>query len=188
MMPMIICAIETPEDRDFMTDFYLQHRGFLYSQAQKYLQNPQDAEDIVHDTLVKLIDHMDVFRGLQPTQQLVYARVTVKHLACSLCRRENRIPMVAFDDILPISAAEESQQPENILQSNQRQEKIGTIWNSLDGEDRLLLEQKYILRWSDEELAKHLDIQPQSVRMRLTRARRSVAHQMEKQGFLPSQW
>ena len=188
MLPMIICAIETPEDRDLMTEFYLKHRAYLYAQAKKYLQNPQDAEDTVHDALVKLIDHMDVFRALQPIQQLVYARITVKHLACSLCRQQNRFDLVAFDETLHVPAAEEDGQPENILQSNQKKEKIRSIWQSLEGEERLLLEQKYILRWSDEELAKYLDIQPQSVRMRLTRAKRNVAHHMEALGFLPSQW
>ena len=188
MLPMIICAIETPEERDLMTAFYLQNRGYLYAQAQKYLPNPQDAEDIVHDALVKIIDHMDVFKSLQPAQQLLYARTTVKHLACSLCRRENRVPKVPFEEVLPVPVAEESQQPENILQSNQRREKIRSIWENLEGEERLLLEQKYILRWSDAELAKYLDIQPQSVRMRLTRAKRNMVRQMEEKGFLPSQW
>ena len=87
------------------------------------------------------------------------------------------------EELLPVPAAEESGQPENILQAHQKKEKIFSIWHSLDGEKRLLLEQKYILRWSDEELANQLGIQPQSVRMRLTRTKRNLVRWMEEKGF-----
>lgn len=55
-------------------------------------------------------------------------------------------------------------------------------------EERLLLEQKYVLGWSDNELASMLGIQPQSVRMRLTRAKRKAIQLMKEQGFQISEW
>ena len=54
--------------------------------------------------------------------------------------------------------------------------------------ERLLLEQKYILKWSDEDLAARFGIKTQSVRMRLTRAKRRIIQLMKEHGFLISEW
>lgn len=188
MLPMIICAIESPEDRDLMTAFYLQHRDYLYQQARKYLPNAQDAEDIVHDALACIIRRLEVFRSLHSQQQLVYAKVTVRNLVYAQQKRSGRLDVVSVDEFGLDIPADENSLPESITAERQRREKIQSIWNETDAEDRLLLEQKYILKWSDAELAERLGIQPQSVRMRLTRAKRNIARQMEEKGFLSAQW
>lgn len=188
MMPMLIAAVESPEDRDLMTIFYLRCRDTLYRQAQRYFQEPQDAEDIVHDALSRIIDNIAVFRTLEPTQQLVYAKVTVRNLAYTIQKRKAHFDVVAFDAVEPNLSADENTLPENIAADRQKREKINSIWHEIDIEDRLLLEQKYILKWSDADLAQHLGIQPQSIRMRLTRAKRNIVRQMEEKGFSLSQW
>ena len=49
MIPIIISAIESPEDRDLMTDFYLKYKSLLYSEAHKHLDISEDIEDIVFE-------------------------------------------------------------------------------------------------------------------------------------------
>jgi len=188
MLPMIICAIESPEDRDLMTAFYLQYRDYLYHQALKYQSNAQDAEDIVHDALACIIRNLEVFRGLHSQQQLVYAKVTVRNLVYAQQKRSAHFDVVSVDAFSLDIPVDENSLPENVTADRQRREKIQSIWNETDAEDRLLLEQKYILKWSDAELAERLGIQTQSVRMRLTRAKRNLARQMEEKGFLATQW
>lgn len=183
MVPIIICAMENPEERELMEVFYLRSREYLLLQAQKYAPQPMDAEDLVHDALVRIIDHIAVFRNLEPRQQLVYASVTIRNLAYNLYAQLGKLDQKAFWE-----AMEPVEQPDEILEHRQREEKIRFVWSRLDLEERMLLEQKYILHWSDEMLARQLGIQPQSVRMRLTRAKRSVVRQMEENGFQPSQW
>lgn len=188
MLPMLICAIENVEDRDMMTDFYLRYRAYLFHLAQKYLNKSENAEDIVHDALACILNMMDVFRELQPGQQLVYAKVTIKNLAYSYLRRCNQTDTVSFDAMELELPMYEDSSPETVVMKKQMQEKIVDIWRQLDTEDRLLLEQKYILQWTDEKLAARLGIQPQSVRMRLTRAKRKIARQMSEKGFEAVQW
>ena len=55
-------------------------------------------------------------------------------------------------------------------------------------EDKILLEQKYILRWKDAEIAEPLQIKPESVRMRLTRAKRNLMKELRQQGFEVMDW
>lgn len=56
-----------------------------------------------------------------------------------------------------------------------------TPWPRLDENTRWLLEARYILDYSDGELARELGVKPDSVRMALTRARRKARRLMESQ-------
>ena len=77
MLPIIISAIESPEDRDLMTTFYERHNGLMYHEARKHLDIAEDVEDIVYEAVVRIIDRMDVFRALQPWQRVQYALTTI---------------------------------------------------------------------------------------------------------------
>ena len=186
MLPVIISAIESPEDRDLMTEFYLKSNSRLYAEARKYLSNPEDVEDVVLEALAKIIDKMDTFRALVPKQRMLYALTTVRNLSYILTKRKNLYTMIPFETIDYEIEADES--TESIVEQKLRHEQIATLWQALDLEDRRLLEQKYILKWSDMELAEGLGIKTQSVRMRLTRAKRNIMAQLQKTGFQIADW
>ncbi len=182
MLPIVISAIECPEDRDLMSRFYIEHNTRLYIEARKYLQTPEDVEDVVLEGLTKIIEKMDIFRTLEPRAKVQYAITTVKNLSYNLLKRNDRLTTVPFDE-LDFSALIDPSPTEETAERNMLIERTAAIWNSLDLEDRTILEQKYILQWSDDELAASLGIKSQSVRMRLTRAKRSVMKAMNKNGI-----
>ena len=184
MLPIIISSIESPEDRDLMTDFFLQYRGLMYNEAQKYLNTPEDVEDIVYEALAKVIDKMETFRDLKHWQRVQYALTTVRNLAYILLKRSNRFTFMSFDELEYEIPANEGSSLEQTVEEQLLRTQIKQIWNEIDLDDRLILEQKYILRWTDEELAMNLSIKPQSVRMRLTLAKRKVLKEMQKRGLV----
>ena len=53
-------------------------------------------------------------------------------------------------------------------------EKLKEGLKHLGPEDRALLEGKYLLKYGDKELARDFGCQPNSIRMKLTRARRKL--------------
>ena len=65
MLPVIILSIENDDDREFMTGLYYQYNRLIYSEAKKILGSDSDAEDVLQDVLEKLIDKLDVLRGLE---------------------------------------------------------------------------------------------------------------------------
>ena len=69
---------------------------------------------------------------------------------------------------------------ERIMLAEQK-ECLMQIWSSLPEEDRLLLEGKYILGYTDAELADMLGCKKSSVRMKLTRARRRAFQLMTEE-------
>ena len=60
MIPVIISAIESPEDCDLMTNFFLKYENLLFYEATKHLSSPEDIEDTVYEALTKIIDKIDI--------------------------------------------------------------------------------------------------------------------------------
>lgn len=188
MLPIIISAIENPDDRDLMTSFYLEYKSLLYNEAQKHLDIPEDIEDTVFEALTKIIDKMAIFRELKRWQQVQYALTTVKNLSYILLKKNNHFTVISFDDLEFDIPADAGDSAEKSVEDKMFRTYIKQIWNEIDIEDRMLLEQKYILHWKDEEIAAFLKIQPQSVRMRLTRTKRNILKALQQKGIVFSSW
>ena len=188
MLPIIISSIESPEDRDLMIAFYEEHQSRMYSEARKHLNQEEDVEDIVYEALTRIIEKIDTFRGLEPWQRVRYARTAVRNLAYIHLKRSRFFTMVSFDDIEYELASDYGMSAETVVEKQQFERYIRLVWKDLKQDDRMLLEQKYILHWKDAELAEAMGIQPQSVRMKLTRAKRNLFAELQKKGFHLSEW
>lgn len=188
MLPLIISSIESPEDRDIMTDFYTLHCGILHKEAWKYLSIKEDVEDVVYEALAKIIDKMPIFRSLQPSQRVQYALTTVRNLSYILLKRSSRFSFVSYDSVDFDTLTDNHLLPETTVERRQFVEHLKKVWSNLNIDDRMLLEQKYILGWSDIDLATQLGIQSSSVRMRLTRTKRKLMHELTKQGISLADW
>lgn len=188
MLPIIIATIEDENSREFMTNLYLQCEKRMYREAGKLFSHSSDIEDVVYEALTKLIDKIAVLQELNERERLQYVIVTVKHTAINMIRRASLLPTESFDEMESFFMTSEEASPEEDILKEQRNAYLRSIFSNIPLEDRLLLEQKYILKWSDAEIAEGLSIQPASVRMRLTRTKRKIAETLLAQGFCLSDW
>ena len=84
-------------------------------------------------------------------------------------------------DILGDKWATEDVLQTTLLRLIDHLDTLAQVWPRLDENTRWLLEARYILDYSDGELARELGVKPDSVRMALTRARRKARRLMESQ-------
>jgi len=63
---------------------------------------------------------------------------------------------------------------DKLMMLSERLDQLAKIWPQLSWEDQFLLEGKYILGYNNQELAEKLLCKPSSIRMKLTRTRRSA--------------
>ncbi len=188
MLPSMIASIESPADRELMIEFYKNHSGLMYKEARKHLEVREDVDDIVYEALAKIIDKMDVFRKLEPLQRVQYALTTTRNLSYILRKRNSLFTFVPYDtvdfDILPDSGL----LPEAAVAKQQAVDQLKRVWQQLESDDRMLLEQKYLLQWENVEIARQLGIRTDSVRMRLTRAKRRLMGELTRQGITLADW
>lgn len=188
MFPMIILAIEDESSRDFMLRLYVNSVTRMYLEAVKYVSDKETAEDVVSDAVVKLVEKVDLLRQLDEGKRLAYAVTTVRHMAYRHLRQKSRLELTSFEALEELLPSADAETTDDKILKEQRKARLRELFVAIPTEDLLLLEEKIILLWSDEEIAKTLGIQPNSVRMRLTRAKRRVADALTAQGFALNDW
>lgn len=105
-----------------------------------------------------------------------------RNLAINLLIRQKRITLESLDELEPY--VKDSNDLEAQVGHHEKLQLFHTVWKQMPTDIRLLLEQKYILGQADAEIAADLGIRPESVRMRLTRAKRIAAKELLKKGFI----
>ena len=72
MLPVVILAIEDESDRAFMTQIYLDHERIMYAEMLKMSDNRGIMDDVFQESLIRLIDKIDVLRRLDERKRVNY--------------------------------------------------------------------------------------------------------------------
>lgn len=175
MIPYCILIIEDDSDRDFMSTLYLSYNRLMYREIFKIVNDPWVTEDLMQEVLIKLIDRVKELRAKDRQHLINYVITVSKNKARNYVRDSNRNKEISFDDQVDYSAPYLGRDEiEFHLIQKDRLKKLISAWHKLDERSRLLLEKYYILEMSCTEIAKELGTKPGSVRMALSRARKSA--------------
>lgn len=184
---MLIFAtmINDVDDRAFMQEVYQQNERLMYAIALKYASNTQDCEDIVHDTVERLCKNIIKIKGLSNSALRAYVVYAVRNTAINFRKHQatiNRhIQQLSDDDL-----SSEYDQPESIIERiedlQEKRTSLTKVWTQLTDAEQELLYRKYVLDQTTEELAGIFQCSRDSIRMRLSRARRKSLRLMKGEG------
>lgn len=173
MIPMIIMAIEDEDDRSFMANLYVDYQRLMYKVITSHTTDPWDADDIFQSTLPKLIDKLADLRRMSNDKLTNYIYSTCKNTAINYLQKKGGLKEFSFEDLSATVPTEED--PRLLLEENDEDvEALHRAWKRLDPRSQYLLEARYILNKSFEEIAADINIQPDSVRAALSRARKKA--------------
>lgn len=91
MLALICAAIEDPDDREFMTQFYLEYERLMYATARKNLSDPESIKDIVQESVLKLIPNISFLRQQENCIKASYVVSTVRNTAINHLRKQGRV-------------------------------------------------------------------------------------------------
>ena len=186
---MLFMALEDKDMQAFMEELYFNYERLMFYYAKKYAKNMSDQEDIVQEALIHLISKVDVIYAMPLHVLASYISATVRNVAIDYLRKcAGRPTEISIDSIVDRDTsivAPQMQSPEDSVILGELKENIQKLWTSIPNEDRVLLEGKYILKYSDHELAKLLHCKSSSIRMKLTRARRRTFERLCKEESIP---
>ena len=182
MISIFSCTDAEENPQAFLCRLYERYARLMYSVASKHLPGaPHAREDVVQETLLKLTQKVPLLQTMEEAPLAAYICVAVRNTAYSSLRKrateeKNILPWTDDMERLPSPAPSF----EDRIISQEQMERFWDVWQELPEEDRFLLEGRYILRYTDQELAAGLHCQSASVRMKLTRVRKKVLAQMQK--------
>ena len=173
MIAMICTAVQDEDDKQYMLWLYEKFKALMFYTAKKYVSDSLTCEDIVQECILKLIPKIDMLRTREDKVLAGYIvtairNTSINHLKQAQKDKEN----IALDEEEAKQIASGDWSPDDALLVKEKSAYIFAALQQLPETERLLLEGKYILEYSNEQLAAQFHYKPDSIRMKLTRARR----------------
>lgn len=175
MFPALILAIADDDQRSFMERLYLDHRSSMYHTAMGILRNPADAEDAVQSVFLTLCGKIPQLMKMNCYILRSYVVISTRNAAIDVIRKRNRKPELLWgeedylDSLLGVQSEEET-----ALFSVVQQDALNKAMTRLTLRDRSILEMKYILMKSNDEIAAAFGIKADSVRPLLARIKKRL--------------
>lgn len=176
---MLKSEVSSPmTDEEFMEWLYDKYHRLIFFTVKKYDLEGEPYEDIVQDCLVKLTEKTETLRALPEPALVSYIVAAAKNTAISCMRRQSAEQklLLCYEDLAEDLTARGSLDAslDDVLIQLEDRERVRAVWSRLDAETKCILEGKYYLGYDNGELAQILGVKLDSVRMKLTRARRKV--------------
>ena len=175
----------------FMEGLYQKYKALLFQKASQYTSDPYAREDIVQNTVLRLLRREERLRALEPAALTAYLALTVRSAALEYLREERRdgldalpLPDEEDEEYIPLYSAEAPLTLEEQMLLGHRNEEVRAAVERLSERDRLALLGKYFLELDNQELAELLDVTPGALRTLLCRARGRVLNELKKEGIL----
>ena len=91
MLAFIETIVEDPSDQDFIRDIYEQFYHLMYFTTQNYFKNIDICEEIVQDSLVRLIKQVATLRSLANSYRAAYITSTVRNTAINYLKINRKL-------------------------------------------------------------------------------------------------
>ena len=174
ILPLAILLIENDEDRQFLTEMYLQYRKLMYKTASHYFQaNSTEIEDAVSASVERMCKYCKNIQAVPCNKRTAY----IVRLVENVCR--TRIRAIARQRDREQFPAEENwendipdtEDTEAIVFSHLRANDLLMSFDRLSPRDQELIRMRHIDYMEFEEMAREMGMTVCAVRTALFRAK-----------------
>ena len=174
------------EDKEAFEELIRRHQHRVFAVAGGILRRREDVEDIAQQVFVEAYFSLKRFDQRAAFSTWLY-KITVNE-CWDLLRKKKVRPLVYESDLSEeqarqvITSAEKINPGPDISEKIEARENVEKLLEGLDERDRLMLMLKEVEGYSIEEIAEVLNLNGNTVKVRLFRARRRVVSQAKKRG------
>lgn len=174
------------EDQEAYEELVRRHQHRVFAVAGGILRKREDVEDIAQQVFVKAYFSLKRFDQRAAFTTWLY-KITVNE-CWDLLRKKKARPLVYESDLSEeqarqvLSTGERGTQGPDVSERMEARQRVESLLEGLDERDRLMLILKEVEGYSIEEIAEVIDLNSNTVKVRLFRARRRIAGLAAKQG------
>lgn len=150
-----------------ITRLYGEHHGWLVGWLRKKVGCPHHADDLAHDTFVRIIGARDLLTLNEPR---AYLTTTAKRLMIDQVRRRQIEQAYLAELALTAEKSEFSPSPEQTLAAIQALQQIGAALDGLAEKPRQAFLLHYLDGQTHAEIALYLDVSARMIRKYLVQA------------------
>jgi RNA polymerase sigma-70 factor (ECF subfamily) len=174
------------EEKEAFEELIRRHQHRVFAVAGGILRKREDVEDIAQQVFVKAYFSLKRFDQRAAFSTWLY-KITVNE-CWDLLRKKKVRPLVYESDLSEeqarqaLSFAEKGNEGPDISERLAARQRVERLMEGLDERDRLMLILKEVEGFSIEEIAEALELNANTVKVRLFRARRRVVSQAKAHG------
>jgi len=172
MLAINLLMIETERDKNKFEELYNEYKWLMYYVANEFLNDKQLAEDVVHNSFVKVIPHLDKLDDVSSKSTKGYVIKVVRSVACTMYRKRKQDNLVYLEDVN--SEIEMQECFEEDIVSRTEIDYIVKKIRLLPDKFRDVLLFRYIDDYTDDKIADILKISKANVRKRVERAKKML--------------
>ena len=181
MIPICILMMEDESDRAFMSDLFAQYQRMMVSEIRKIVKDQWTAEDLMQETLEKLIPKVKELRVKESKRLMNYLITCCRNHALTYLAQQKRRLQVPLEEWDMEDLTQDQQAVEYRLIREEDSAALNRAWLRLDERSRWVLGGRYFEEKQPAEIARDLGIKPGSFRMALCRARRNLNALLEEE-------
>lgn len=173
---MILIIAENEDDMEKGMHLYYKYRKLMYKTAYNILHDKQLAEDALQESFEKIIKNLHKIDEENCPRTRSYLVIIIRNVALDMAKK--KMPLNFSDDeVLEIADTDEPLdivlRRETALELREAIEELKPIYR-----DVLIMREAY--GYSRQEIADLLNINVETVKKRLTRAKQKVVENMER--------
>ncbi|GHU35425.1 hypothetical protein FACS1894105_04130 [Clostridia bacterium] len=182
MLTFYLSALDTSEERDIFSYYYEKYKDLFIKVALEILHSPMLAEDAVHNAFLSIIKDKENFLSLSEANFRNSSVLIIKRKCIDIMRRNKFFDKgVSLDaDYAPDIESAEPPVLHTLIEKEQS-ERLSRYLDSLDLLPRQILEMKYILDMSFDEICRDTGLTHDQVNGILRRARKKIKNMMESE-------
>ena len=179
-VPKDIISKAAKGDMDAFEKIYLQMNSFVFNVALRIAGNKEDAKEIAQDVFIKLYRKLSSFMFRSSFKTWVY-RITA-NTAINTAKRAQRQGknMLSYDD--DIQLKKQIYSASSPAEENAASQLLGRLLNSLDPDQRACISLRSIEGLSYKQISEVLNVNINTVRTRIRRAREFMMKHFDKGG------
>lgn len=156
-----------------------RYQNFVFTIALKYTPMREDAEEIAQDAFVKAYRALKDFRGDSKFSTWLYSIVNSTSITF-LRKKKLDIHSLDSEHVFEVADSQASDNKANQIEQKSKVAMVAQAIDLLNPDDAKIITLFYKAEQSLEEIAKILNIETNTVKVKLHRARQRLKEKMEK--------
>ena len=172
MLIYLLTLIDNEGDRQKFTAIYQEYHVQMEKVALRILSEHNDAEDAVQNAWIQVIKHFHKVSEI-PCEELLFWLISItKNEALMILRKRRKtVPLENWDATT------------EVWNHDMNYQEIVALFTRLPETYRVTLEMKFLLQYTDHEIAQHLGISETAVSTRVNRGRTLLRELAIKEGL-----
>lgn len=187
-VPILMLAMMSDSDREFLQELYFQHRNVIYHVARKHFADkPEELEEAVSTVLERMCRYVKKLRAVQSNKMQAYIVLMVENVCRNRLRkiiREREQGTIPFDDSNLRNADNTSVDPYETLFDYADAKTLLASFRGLSQRDQDLIWMRHVERLDYTEIADELHMNVGAVRTALSRAKKRLEEIAQEGGII----